>query len=110
MMVILMGPGSGMVVIQLYTTLQLKERLYKEFGDGKVSANVERILRQHLDNPAAEKKLRMRELQAEIKRFNADMGENAELIFPQKESPPLPPPQENPLVKAAGLKIGEQHE
>ena len=83
--------GPGMVSIQLYTTEQLKKLLTKEFGEGRVSANVERILRAHLLSPEAEKKLRLEELNREIRRFNADFMMGGELIFPEKEVPPRPP-------------------
>lgn len=82
--------GNGMMALQLYTTVQLKEKLEKTFGPGKISANVERILRLHLENPAEEKKLRLRELQKEIRRFNADFMCGGELIFPEKEEGPAP--------------------
>ena len=82
--------------MQLYATEQLKKMLIKEFGEGRVSANVERILRAHLSTPEAEKKLRLEELNREIRRFNADFMMGGELIFPEKEeSPPLPPKEEN---------------
>lgn len=83
--------GLGMVQMQLYTTDQLKRMLIKQFGEGRVSANVERILRAHLLNPESEKKIRLAELQTEIRRFNADFMMGAELIFPE---PPPQPPQE----------------
>lgn len=80
---------GGMISMQLYMSEQLKKALLKEYGEGRVSANVERIIRAHLSNPAEEKKLRLQELNQEIRRFNADYGVNAELIFP--EVPPKPP-------------------
>jgi len=81
--------AGGMVSMQLYATEQLKKMLVKQFGEGRVSANVERILRAHLANPAEEKKLRLQELNAEVRRFNSDYNTQAELIF-KEEIPPLP--------------------
>ena len=87
--------GAGMVQMQLYTTEQLKKALIKEFGEGRVSANVERILRAHLISPDEEKKLRLAELQKEIRRFNADFMMGGELIFP--EAPPTPPKEKEAI-------------
>jgi len=84
-------PGQGMVSMQLYTSEQLKKMLVKTFGEGRVSANVERILRAHLANPVEEKKLRLQELNEQLRHFNADYGMNLELI---EEKPPMPPKEE----------------
>jgi len=83
-----MAVGPGMVQMQLYTTAALKKRLNDAFGEGRVSANVERILRAHLDNPLEEKKLRLKELNAEVRRFNADYGMRLALM---EEASPAPP-------------------
>lgn len=82
---------GGMVSLQIYATEQLKKMLVKEFGEGRVSANVERILRAHLSSPENEKKLRLEELNREIRRFNSDFMMGGELVFPEKEEPPKPP-------------------
>lgn len=74
-----------MRTIQLYVTEELHGLLKKTFGDGKMSANVERILRAHLQDSIQERKLRFMELTKAVKRFNADFSESAELIMPEPE-------------------------
>lgn len=80
--------GAGMVQMQIYASEDLKRRLTKEFGEGRVSANVEKILRFYLEHPEEEKKMRLKEINESIRRFNADFQTNAEIIFP--EPPPSP--------------------
>jgi hypothetical protein len=85
--------NDKMTTIQLYVTEELHGLLNKTFGQGKMSANVERILRAQLLSPAQEQKLRLQELNREVRRFNADFMTGAELIFPE-EAPPKPPEEE----------------
>lgn len=82
---------GGMKSKQMYFTEQLCDLMTKAWGDGRVSANVERIVRAHLADAAAEKKLQLAELQRAISRFNGEFGMNGEIIFPEKEIPPAPP-------------------
>jgi hypothetical protein len=78
---------------QLYFTEQLCVMMNKAWGEGKVSANVERVVRAHLMNEEGEKKLRLQELERELRRFNADFFMGGEIIFPEKETPPAPSPE-----------------
>ena len=80
---------------QMYLSEQLCNMLDKAFGEGRVSANVERVLRAHLANPDQEKKLRLAELEKEVRRFNADFFMGGEIIFPEKETPPIPPKEKD---------------
>jgi hypothetical protein len=73
-----------MKTIQLYVSESLHAMLLKMFGVGKMSGNVERILRAHLSNVENEKTLRLRELNAELRRFNADFSTGGELYFPEE--------------------------
>jgi hypothetical protein len=77
--------GMGMGIITLYATDDLKRRLIKAFGEGRVSANVERILRHHLADTNEEKKMRLADLNKEIAHFNADYKMFGHLIFEEKE-------------------------
>ena len=63
-----------------YLTKELCEELEKAFGHGKVSSNIERILRNYLANPANEEKIRLAELNKELRRFNADFKKELELV------------------------------
>jgi hypothetical protein len=74
-----------MDTIQLYITHDLHGSLEKTFGHGRMSANVERILRAYLKDPTQEKALRLNELQRALRNFNSEFGEKGELIFPQEE-------------------------
>ena len=74
---------------QLYFTELMIEKLEKTFGEGKVSANVERILWIHLKDPSAEKKAAMMSLQQHLKEFNSEYNECFELI--KEDTPPMPP-------------------
>lgn len=82
--------GAGMVQMQLYVSEQLKARLLREFGEGRVSANVERILRSHVENPVEDKKLRFAELNKAVRAFNFEFGMSLELMAGE-EKPPMPP-------------------
>ena len=86
-----MASGDGkMQAKQMYFTEQLCRIMEKAWGEGRVSANAERVIRAHLLDSEAEKKLRLAELQKEIRRFNADFFMAGELIF-SEEAPPRPP-------------------
>lgn len=67
--------------------------LEKYFGYSKVSANIERILLRHLEDPNAEKKARLAEIQQKLAEFNGVWGMKLE-IREQEEEPPLPPKEE----------------
>ena len=84
--------------MQIYVSEQLKTALIKNFGEGRVSANIERILRAYLANPKEEKKIRLMELNSELRRFNADFMEGGEIIFPVKEIPPTPPKEKDKIL------------
>lgn len=73
--------AAGMKSKQMYFTEQLCDLMEKTFGEGKVSANVERIIRAHLANPEAEKKLRLMEINKEIARFNSEYNMQGHLVF-----------------------------
>lgn len=77
--------------VQLYITEELHQMIERTFRHGKMSANVERILRFHLADAGQEHKLRLQELWRALKHFNSDFGEEWELVLPEKEAPPLPP-------------------
>ena len=72
---------GGMRSKQMYFTEQICDAMTKAWGEGRVSANVERIIRAHLANPEAEKKIRLQELNQLLSRFNADYNTKGELIF-----------------------------
>jgi len=73
-----------MKTVQLYITQDLHGILIKTFGHGKMSANVERIIRAHLQDAGQEKKLQLQELNKQIRLYNSEWAENAELMFPEK--------------------------
>lgn len=75
--------ASGMRSKQMYLTEQLCDIMSKAWGEGRVSANVERVIRAHLANPDAEKKIRLQELNQLLSRFNADYNMRGELSFPE---------------------------
>jgi len=91
--------GKGMGIITLYATDDLKKKLTKAFGEGRVSANVERILRHHLADDGEEKKMRLEEINSLIHKFNFDYKMNFELM--NQEVPPGPP--EEKVNKFLGL-------
>lgn len=80
---------------QMYFTEQLCTMMTKAWGEGRVSANVERVIRAHLADPANEKKIRLQELGRELRRFNADFMMGGEILFPEKETPPTPPKEKS---------------
>lgn len=82
--------GSGMAVITIYATEELKRKLTKAFGEGRISSNVERILRHHLQDSVEEKKMRLAELNQAVALFNHDFNMAGHLIF-EEEIPPRPP-------------------
>jgi len=84
--------AEGMKTLQLYVSEDLWNKLRRTFGEGRVSANVEKILRQHIGNPAEEKKLALMELNKQVRRFNADFDMRLELR--EEEMPPMPPKEE----------------
>lgn len=86
--------------VQLYITEDLHHKIERTFGRGKMSANVERILRYHLQDANQERRLRLQELNRTLRLFNSDFGEAWELVLPDKEeSPPLPPKEESTEVQ-----------
>ena len=108
MLCVYMEPVIKMRGKQLYFTEELCKMLDKKYGEGKVSSNVEVILRAYLSNPLEERKIRWKELVQSLSYFNSDFKED--LIITEREnvkevSPPPPPPEENSLVRAAGLII-----
>ena len=75
--------ASGMRSKQMYFTEQICDAMTRAWGEGRVSANVERVIRAHLANPDAEKKIRLQELNQLLSRFNADYNMRGELSFPE---------------------------
>lgn len=84
---------------QMYFSEDLCDFLEKEFGEGRVSANVEKILWAYTNDSGAEKKIRWQELNKLLKHFNSDFQEGYELVRPEKEAPPTPPEEK----EVAGL-------
>lgn len=56
--------------LQIYITEEMHELITSNFETGKMSANIERILRAHMQTPDGEDSLLMRELNTEVKKFN----------------------------------------
>ena len=81
--------NEKMKTIQLYVTESLHTLLRRQFGEGKMSANVERIIRLYLSDPDMEKKAALAELQKRVRAFNGVWGMRFELI--EEELPPAPP-------------------
>lgn len=79
--------GPNMTGIQLYVSKELAETLEKSFGKGKISANIERVMRFYLGNPVEEKKLRLRELMAKVRRFEADYAVKIDVLIKDEVKP-----------------------
>ena len=59
--------------------------LARRFERGKVSANLEKIIRHYCSNPAEEKKEALAELQYHLREFNGVWNESFELIKKESE-------------------------
>jgi len=72
--------------MQIYVSDDLRDLLRAEFGEGRVSANIERILRLHLENPNREKQEKLKAIQVLVRGFNASFPDlHAELVIDEKK-------------------------
>ena len=84
----------GMMGIQIYITEEMSKLLRESYGEGKISANIERVMMAHLSNPDREAQLRMNEIKKACKLFNHEFPEwELKLVIGvvDKEKAPAPP-------------------
>ena len=65
----------AMESIQIYVSAEMSRLLRDAYGEGKLSANIERVMRAHLSTPENEWTLRYTALKKEVKKLNAEFSD-----------------------------------
>lgn len=86
----------SMIGKQIYISEELNTMLNANFGEGKISSNIERILRTHLADPDNEVKMQYQDLKRTEKIFNALYPRwcLSIVLTPREEKTPTPPKEE----------------
>lgn len=60
---------------QIYISQELDKMLHEAYGEGKISAGIERVMRAHLSSKDSEANLQIAEIKKACKRFNSEFPE-----------------------------------